>query len=155
MPGRASRPVEVSIPAIGVRSRLVPLGLDAGGALQVPEDFARAGWYTGGPLPGEQGPAVIAGHVDSRSGPAVFYRLRDLDPADTVRVRRADGVTLEFTVERARQYAKAAFPGETVFGAESGQVLRLVTCGGSFDARRRSYRDNLVVEARLTGWSRA
>ena len=154
VPGQVSKPVEVSIPAIGVRSRLVPLGLDAGGALQVPGDFARAGWYTGGPLPGEQGPAVIAGHVDSRSGPAVFYRLRDLEPGAEVRVRRADGVTLRFTVEGARRYPKTAFPTDTVFGAESAQVLRLVTCGGSFDAQRRSYRDNLVVEARLTGWSR-
>jgi hypothetical protein len=155
VPGPASPPVEVSIPAIGVRSRLVSLGLDAGGALQVPEDFGRAGWYTGGPRPGEQGPAVIAGHVDSRSGPVVFYRLRDLEPGDTVQVRRADGVRLRFTVERAGRYPKAAFPRETVFGAESGQALRLVTCGGGFDAQRRSYRDNLVVEARLTGWSRA
>jgi sortase (surface protein transpeptidase) len=147
--------VALSIPAIGVRTGLVRLGLDPGGSLEVPAEFGQAGWYTGGPVPGEQGPAVVAGHVDSRSGPAVFFRLRELKAGDVVRVRRADGVTLRFTVERARQYPKAAFPRDTVFGTVSEQALRLVTCGGSFDHQRRSYHDNLVVDARLTGFSRA
>jgi len=155
LPGPPSPPVALSIPAIGVRTRLVRLGLDPGGSLEVPGDFGQAGWYTGGPAPGEQGPAVIAGHVDSRSGPAVFFRLRELKAGDVVRVRRADGVTLRFTVERARQYPKAAFPRDTVFGTVSEQALRLVTCGGGFDHQRRSYRDNLVVDARLTGFSPA
>lgn len=130
------------------------LGLDAGGALQVPDDFTRAGWFTGGPLPGEQGPAVIAGHVDSRSGPAVFYGLRELAAGDIVRVRRADGVTLHFTVDGVHRYPKVAFPKEAVFGTVAQQALRLVTCGGAFDPQRRSYRDNLVVDAHLTGVSR-
>ena len=155
LPGPPSPPVALSIPAIGVRTGLVRLGLDPGGSLEVPGDFGQAGWYTGGPAPGEQGPAVIAGHVDSRSGPAVFFRLRELKAGDVVRVRRADGVTLHFTVERARQYPKAAFPRDTVFGTLSEQALRLVTCGGSFDRQCRSYRDNLVVDARLTGFSPA
>jgi Domain of unknown function (DUF4397)/Sortase domain len=155
LPGPPSPPVALSIPAIGVRTRLARLGLDSGGSMEVPAEFGQAGWYTGGPAPGEQGPAVIAGHVDSRSGPAVFFRLRELKAGDVVGVRRADGVTLRFTVERARQYPKADFPRDMVFGTVSEQALRLVTCGGSFDHQRHSYRDNLVVDARLTGFSPA
>jgi Sortase domain len=155
VPGPPAEPALLRIAAIGVETRLVPLGLDAGGDLQVPEEFGRAGWYTGGPTPGEQGPAVIAGHVDSRSGPAVFYRLRELAPGDVVRVRRADGTTLRFTVEGVHQYPKAALPRAAVFGPVPYPALRLVTCGGTFDHRRRSYRDNLVVDARLTGFSRS
>jgi Domain of unknown function (DUF4397)/Sortase domain len=153
VPGRESAPVRLTIGAIGVDTKLVPLGLDAKGALQVPEDFARAGWFTGGPLPGEQGPAVIAGHVDSRGGPAVFYRLRELKAGDTVQVRRADGIRLRFAVESVHQYPKAVFPREAVFGTATAQALRLITCGGSFDRQRHSYRDNLIVDARLTGFS--
>jgi hypothetical protein len=153
VPGRESAPVRLTIGEIGVDTALVPLGLDAKGALQVPEDFARAGWFTGGPLPGEQGPAVIAGHVDSRGGPAVFYRLRELKAGDTVQVRRADGIRLRFVVESVHQYPKAAFPREAVFGAAAAQALRLITCGGSFDHQRHSYRDNLIVDASLTGFS--
>jgi Sortase domain len=154
VPGPPSVPVQLTIGRIGVSTRLVALGLDAGGALQVPDDFGRAGWFTGGPLPGEQGPAVIAGHVDSRSGPAVFYRLRELGAGDVVRVRRADGVTLRFTVDGVHQFPKDAFPRQAVFGTVAQQALRLVTCGGTFDPQRRSYRDNLVVDAHLTGFSR-
>lgn len=153
VPGPPSAPVQLTIGRIGVSTRLVTLGLDAGGALQVPDDFDRAGWFTGGPLPGEQGPAVIAGHVDSRRGPAVFYRLRELRAGDAVRVRRADGVILRFTVDGVRQYPKAAFPRDAVFGTVAQQAPRLVTCGGAFDHERRSYRDNLVVDAHLTGFS--
>ena len=155
VPGPPAEPALLAIAAIGVETRLVPLGLDAGGALQVPGDFGRAGWYTGGPTPGEQGPAVIAGHVDSRSGPAVFYHLRELAPGDVVQVRRADGAALRFTVEGVRQYPKAALPRVAVFGPVPYPALRLVTCGGTFDHHRRSYRDNLVVDARLTSFSRS
>ncbi len=154
VPGPPSAPVQLTIGAIGVETGLVRLGLDAGSALQVPEDFSQAGWFSGGPLPGEQGPAVIVGHVDSRSGPAVFYRLRELAPGDVVQVRRADGVSLRFAVEGVHQYPKAAFPKGAVFGPVSWRALRLVTCGGSFDHQRHSYRDNLVVDARLIGFSR-
>jgi hypothetical protein len=155
VPGPPSAPVQLTIESIGIDTRLVRLGLDARGALEVPGDFSRAGWFTGGPVPGEQGPAVIAGHVDSRSGPAVFYHLRELAVGDIVQVRRADGVQLRFTVQGAHQYPKAAFPKETVFGTVSEPVLRLVTCGGSFDRQRHSYRDNLVIDATLSGFSHA
>jgi sortase (surface protein transpeptidase) len=117
--------------------------------MEVPEDFGRAGWFAGGPAPGRPGPAVIAGHVDSMKGPAVFYRLRDLRPGDEVRVERADGARLRFVVDTTRSFPKAGFPTSTVFGPTPEAALRLVTCAGSFDRARGSYRDNLVVFARL------
>jgi sortase (surface protein transpeptidase) len=148
---KPSPPVRVELPSIGVSSRLVRLGLNADGTMEVPRDYDLAGWFTGGPMPGEDGPAVISGHVDSKSGPAVFYRLRDLRRGDTVRVQRADGVWLAFEVTGTARYAKAAFPTDAVFGPVTGPVLRLITCGGAFDRSRGSYLDNVVVSARPSG----
>jgi Sortase domain len=148
-PGAVAAPVRLVIPAIGVATPLVRLGLEADGAMAVPGDFGRAGWFTGGPVPGQVGPAVIAGHVDSRTGPAVFYRLRELRAGQAVLVERADGSRLRFVVERARSYPKAGFPTAAVFGPVPAAELRLITCGGDFDRARGSYRDNLVVFARL------
>jgi sortase (surface protein transpeptidase) len=136
------------IPAIGVReSSLVLLTLQPSGELQVPADFDRVGWFAGGPVPGSPGPAVLAGHVDSRSGPAVFYRLKELRSGDEVTVWRSDGLVVRFTVDSVHRYPKNAFPTDTVYGPTPGVALRLITCGGSFDAARRSYRDNIVVYA--------
>jgi sortase (surface protein transpeptidase) len=117
--------------------------------MAVPVDFGRAGWFAGGAAPGEVGPAVIAGHVDSRTGPAVFYRLRELRPGQVVLVERADGTRLRFVVDTARSFPKARFPTGAVFGPTPAAELRLVTCAGTFDRARGSYRDNLVVFARL------
>ncbi|HEV8653831.1 MAG TPA: class F sortase [Actinomycetes bacterium] len=153
-PGPPSPPVRVSIPVIGVRSSLVRLGLATDGSMEVPVRYGQAGWFAQGTLPGETGPAVIAGHLDSERGPAVFYRLRDLRRGDTIQVDRADGVRLRFVVEERVQYPKASFPPEAVFGPVPWATLRLVTCGGEFDRARRSYRDNVVVYARLAGSSR-
>ena len=148
-PGAGSPPVRLVIPAIGVATRLVRLGLEADGAMAVPADFGRAGWFAEGPAPGQVGPAVIAGHVDSRTGPAVFYRLRELRPGQAVLVERADGTRLRFVVEQARSYPKASFPTADVFGPVPSAALRLITCGGDFDRAQGSYRDNLVVFAGL------
>jgi hypothetical protein len=148
-PGRGSPPVRLVIPAIGVATRLVRLGLEADGAMAVPADYGRAGWFAGGPAPGQVGPAVLAGHVDSRTGPAVFYRLRELRPGQAVLVELADGTRLRFVVEQARSYPKASFPTADVFGPVPSAGLRLITCGGDFDRARGSYRDNLVVFAGL------
>jgi len=142
-----SPPVRVEIPAIVVSSPLVPLGLNPDGTMQVPGDFQVAGWFTGGPQPGQLGPAVIAGHVDSRTGPAVFYRLRDLRPGDQIRVVRADRLVIRFEVESLASYSKQALPDEAVYGATTAPALRLITCAGTFDRARHSYRDNLVVSA--------
>jgi hypothetical protein len=147
--GAGVAPVRLVIPAIGVATRLVRLGLEPDGGMAVPGDFGRAGWFAEGPAPGEAGPAVIAGHVDSRTGPAVFYRLRELRPGQAVLVERADGTRLRFVVEQARSYPKAGFPTAAVFGPVSSAALRLITCTGDFDRARGSYRDNLVVFARL------
>jgi sortase (surface protein transpeptidase) len=147
---RASRPpVRIEIPAIGVSAAVIRLGLNRDGSMQVPADFGLTGWFTGSPAPGETGPAVIAGHIDSRSGPAVFYRLRELRPGDGVAVTRADGTTVHFAVDSVAQYPKRAFPTEAVFGPAPEPLLRLITCGGTFDRFRKSYRDNIVVTAHL------
>jgi Sortase domain len=148
-PGGTSKPVRLEIPAIGVSTPLLRLGLEPDGAMEVPGDFARAGWFAEGPAPGQVGPSVIAGHVDSTTGPAVFYRLRDLRPGDPVLVERADGARLRFLVERSRSFPKTTFPTQDVFGPVPAAELRLITCGGDFDRARGSYRDNLVVFARL------
>ena len=147
-PPRPSPPVRVEIPSIGVSSRLVRLGLNADGTMEVPRDYGLAGWFTGGVMPGQDGPAVISGHVDSRSGPAVFYRLRDLRRGDTIRVQRADGDWVAFEVTTTARYAKASFPTDAVFGPVTGPVLRVITCGGAFDRSSGHYLDNVVVTAR-------
>lgn len=143
-------PVRVSIPAIGVDSTLVGLGVDGAGALVPPTDFAKAGWFADGTVPGDVGPAVIAGHVDSYTGPAVFYRLEDLAAGDAVQVARSDGRTVEFRVTRVAQYPKDDFATTEVYGPTTDAELRLITCGGTFDSSRRSYRDNVVVYAHVT-----
>ena len=140
-------PVRVEVPAIGAASDLVDLGIAADGTLEVPADFDLAGWFTGGGRPGGRGPLVIAGHVDSQDGPAVFYRLRDLRPGDTVEVTSADGTLTRYEVTDVQDHPKDAFPTTAVFGATAGDELRLVTCGGTFDRTLRSYTDNLVVFA--------
>lgn len=140
-------PVSVSIPAIGVKSRLVRLGLNDDRSMEVPDSFGTAGWYVHGPQPGEVGPAVIAGHVSSEAGPAVFYRLRELEPGDTVRVTRATGERVAFTVNRVEQHPKADFPTEEVYGDTDEPALRLITCGGVFDEQADSHRDNIIVFA--------
>jgi LPXTG-site transpeptidase (sortase) family protein len=144
----AATAVEVRIPAIGVQSSLAELGVDDTGALEPPTDFAQAGWFTAGPVPGDVGPAVIAGHVDSRTGPAVFFRLEELAVGDAVLVSRSDGRDVEFRVTHVARYPKEDFATAEVYGPTTGAELRLITCGGTFDSTRRSYEDNVVVYAR-------
>jgi sortase (surface protein transpeptidase) len=148
-----ARPVSLTIPVIGVQTRLITLGLTADGAMQVPSSTTVAGWYTGSPRPGAIGPAVIAGHVDSLTGPGVFYRLSELLPGDRVYVRRADGTTVEFRVTAVQTYLKAYFPTEAVFGPTPDAELRLITCGGTFDYATGHYLSNVVVDAVLDAGS--
>ncbi|WP_433799651.1 sortase domain-containing protein [Actinomycetospora sp. CA-084318] len=141
-------PVSVRVPAIGVdRDDVQRLGLAADGTAEVPTDFDRVGWFAGGPAREGRGPTVLLGHVDSRTGPAVFYRLRDLRPGDVVEVGRSDGSGARYAVSRIEQVPKDRFPTFAVFGATADDVLRLVTCAGAFDRGARSYTDNLVVHA--------
>ena len=143
----AAVPVRVRVPSIGVHSTLPQLGVDDDGALVPPDDFALAGWFRGSPVPGDVGPSVIAGHVDSHEGPAVFFRLDELVAGDEVLVDRADGSTVRFTVTAIDRFPKDQFPTEDVYGPTPRAELRLITCGGEFDRDRRSYRDNVVVSA--------
>jgi len=148
---QAPRPVWLTIPAIGVKAPVVTLGLNRNGTLQVPSSTTVVGWYTGSPRPGATGSAVIAGHVDSRSGPAVFFWLRRMHRGERIYVRRADGTLAVFTVTAVRIYAKSRFPTATVYGPVPDAELRLITCGGTFDYARHSYLSNVVVYARLSG----
>jgi sortase (surface protein transpeptidase) len=144
-------PTRLDIPSIGVHTRLIKLGLNKDGTVEVPplDGDAPAGWYTHSAIPGATGPAVMLGHVDSaRDGPAVFYRLSQLKPGAEVTVRRSDGSTARFHVTRVARYPKTGFPTADVYGPVPYPALRLVTCGGSFDRNRGSYRDNIVVSAR-------
>ena len=143
---QAGVPAAVRIPVIGVDAEVVTLGLDAGGALEVPP-YDKAGWFGGGPKPGEAGAAVIAAHVDSRTGPAVFFRLRALQAGDTISVDYDDGTTETFVVSGADTYAKVDFPTARVYGSTTERALRLITCSGRFDRRTGTYVDNLVVWA--------
>jgi sortase (surface protein transpeptidase) len=144
-----SDPVAVSIPRIDVRSRLVRLGLDKDGAMEVPRDPAFAGWFSRGASPGALGPAVIAGHVTWNGAAAVFHKLASLRSGDEVTVSRKDGRTAVFTVNRVARFSKSRFPSQAVYGAIDHAGLRLITCGGTYDAARHRYLDNVVVFADL------
>jgi len=142
------KPTLVRIPTIGVQSSLEDLVLDRQRQLTPPTKYEEAGWWAEGVFPGDVGPAVIAGHVDSQKGPAVFYRLHELQPGDIVEVERG-GQVVRFRVYNKEVYPKDAFPTEKVYQPTPDAELRLITCGGSFDSRRLSYRDNVVIYAAL------
>jgi Sortase domain len=148
-----SQPLAVDIPAIGVHSQLLHLGVNADGSMRVPSLTTaadEAAWYKYSPTPGQLGASVIEGHVDTYQGPAVFYRLGSLRPGNRVDVRLADGVTAVFKVTGVREYIKSRFPAKTIYGAIKRPVLILITCGGSFDYATRQYRSSTVVFAALT-----
>jgi hypothetical protein len=141
----ASVPVSLAIPSIGVKSALLALGLTNDGHMQVPWKPLQAGWYKYGVTPGEIGPAVIAGHVDSaETGPAVFYDLAKIKLGALVIVTRKDGSTVRFEVQRIRVYPKDKFPTGAVYSMTTGAQLRLITCSG-WDPTIRHYVDNTVV----------
>jgi Sortase domain len=149
---RRSVPVSVDIPAIGVTSNLLDLGLNADGTIQVPSLVTSAGeaaWYKYSATPGQIGASVIEGHVDSYQGPAVFFRLGALRPGDTIDVTLADGVTAIFRVTGVRQYLKSHFPTGAIYGATDYAALRLITCGGVFDYATGHYLSSTVVFASL------
>jgi sortase (surface protein transpeptidase) len=142
-------PIRLRIPALHVNSRMIRLGVQKDGTVQVPARFDVAGWYDGGPRPGQNGPAVILGHVDSKSGPGIFIDLRHVRIGTRVWVDRADGTSVEFKITKLSRVPKVQFPTDLVYAPSLDPTLRLVTCGGSFDSTRGSYRDNVIAFADL------
>jgi sortase (surface protein transpeptidase) len=146
----APAPVRLTIPSIGVDTPLLRLDMDRDGTIQVPSDFNTPGWYGRGPAPGAEGAAVILGHLDSNTGPAVFWRLSSLSPGDPVRIRRADGSEVRFTIQRTQSYSVDSFPSFEVYGATSRPELRLITCAGTYSRSRGQYLSNVVAFAALS-----
>lgn len=150
-----SRPASIRIPAIGVDSAVSVIGENADGSIAVPQpgpDYNKAAWYEYSPTPGQVGPSIIEGHVDSAAqGPSVFFKLGDLRPGDEVDVTLADGEDAVFTIDGVRSYPKDQFPTQAVYGNTSDPALRLVTCGGSFDSSTGHYLNNVVAFGHLTG----
>jgi len=140
-------PVSLTVPAMELTESLIPLGIQSDGTMEVPEDYDDVGWFTGGGLPGGVGPTVIAGHVDSRSGPAVFFRLGEMVVGDRFTVSGVDGTTFDYEVYKIEDHAKAEFPTVDVFGATMTDEVRLITCGGEYNESIGRYTDNLVVFA--------
>ncbi|MEV4558035.1 class F sortase [Kitasatospora sp. NPDC049285] len=143
-------PVRLVIPRIGVDAPVAATGLNADGTVEVPpmDRPEQVGWYRNGPAPGETGPAVLLGHLDTRKGPAVFHQLPRLAPGDRVELRREDGSTVAFRVRELVQYPKSRFPTELVYGNTTTAQLRLVTCGGALGGDGH-YLDNIIVLADL------
>ena len=149
-----SVPVSLTIPAIGVNARVIPLGLDASGGVAIPPlstPFLTS-WYDRGPAPGQDGPAVLLGHVDAAAvGPAVFYKIGDLVPGDLVYVTRRDQRTAVFRVTAVALYRQQDFPTKQVYGSTPNPTLRLITCGGDYDAQTHTYLDRTIAFAVYAG----
>jgi sortase (surface protein transpeptidase) len=140
-------PVRLRIPAIGIDTPVEQIGRQPDGTIEVPKRFDVAGWYNEAARPGQAGPAVVLGHVDSSAGPAVFFRLSALPVGAMVYVDRADATSASFRVTGQTRVPKTAFPTDLVYSPTLQPSLRLVTCGGSFDHHVRSYQDNVIVYA--------
>ena len=145
-----SVPTKIAIPKLKIETTFEePLGLTPDGAIEVPKSYTKVGWYQHGPTPGEYGPAVILGHVDSVSGPAVFFSLGQLEAGDDIYIDRADGSAAHFVVEKLERYEQIAFPTAKVYGNIDYAGLRLITCSGTFKKGEQRYTHNLVVYAKL------
>ncbi|MGQ0464907.1 MAG: class F sortase [Sporichthyaceae bacterium] len=149
-------PVHLTISRVGIDTSIIELGLAPDGTLEVPPDERNspAGWYGGGPSPGERGPTVIVGHLDAPDSPAVFYNLGALRAGDIARITRADGTVTAFRVSEVGTYPREFFPSNAVYGPSAGSVLRLITCGGAY-TKGAGYTHNVVVFADLVGASTA
>jgi LPXTG-site transpeptidase (sortase) family protein len=146
---KAPAATAVHIPKLGINQPLVGLHIQGDQSLSVPTQFSDIGWWDAGPRPGAAGAVVVAGHVTSRAGPAIFARLKDLSTGDQVMVDRADKTTAVFQVVDKRAYSRASFPDDVVYRTAGKASLHLVTCDGAFDAAVGQYPDNLVVFADL------
>jgi hypothetical protein len=148
---RMPAPVKILIPAIAVSARIIPLDLNADRTLQVPASFGVAGWFRGGAEPGEAGPAIVVGHVDSVSGPGAFYRLRALRKNDVIMIVAKGGSTIRYTVTAKVAAPKSDFPTKMVYGKTPKPTLRLITCDGAFNGSTGHYVDNYIVFAKWAG----
>ncbi|MGP4000613.1 class F sortase [Streptomyces sp. 8N706] len=148
---RRSTPKRLSIPEIAVDAPFTPLSLGASGRLNAPPatNTNLVGWFRSGATPGERGSAIVAGHLDTKTGPAVFARLDRLGPGSTVDITREDGTVARFTVDSVETFSKARFPDDRVYGDTASAQLRLITCGGAYDKKAKDYVDNVVVFAHL------
>ncbi len=154
----AARPISIYIPAINVSSPVNSVGLNPDHTMETPHPgslFDQAAWYRYSPTPGQMGPSVIVGHVDSAMGPSVFFKLGALKPGQRIKVTRADHTTAAFEVDSVESFLKNSFPSRIVYGDTDYPALRLITCGGSFDKETGGYRNNIVVFAHLIGKSPA
>jgi sortase (surface protein transpeptidase) len=144
-------PTHISIPEIGVSAPFTPLSIGATGQLNAPPpaDNNLVGWFEGGVTPGERGSSIVAGHVDTKTGPAVFLLLNTLKPGNTVDITRKDGVVATFEVDSVDSFSKANFPNDRVYADTPDAQLRLITCGGDYDKKAKDYEENVVVFAHL------
>jgi hypothetical protein len=146
---KVARPVSLAIPAEGISTTLIHLGITKTGALQVPATTAVAGWYTSSPRPGAIGSSIIAGHIDSLAGAGIFYRLHLMKRGEKIYVKRADGSVAIFRVTELHSYLKSRFPTQGIYGPTPDAELRLITCGGQFDSATGHYLSNVIVFASL------
>jgi len=147
-------PTRVAVPRLKINAPVEEVGLSKDGSVETPtlDEPQMTGWYNRGPTPGQKGPAVILGHIDTaKTGPAVFYKLKDLKAGDKVTVTRKDGSQADFTVQKLEDVSKEQFPSQKVYGDLTYSGLRLITCGGAFDKSKGSYEDNTIVFAKLAG----
>lgn len=144
---RTPAPRTIVIPSIGVAAKVAPLDVTDRGELLAPTDFGKVGWWPAGATVGEPGPAVLVGHVDNKTGPAVFFRLKEVRPGDEVQITRSDGMRVVYVVERLASAPKGNFPTLEVYGPTEARTLRLITCAGRFDRRQGAYTENLIVYA--------
>ncbi|MFI8517196.1 class F sortase [Streptomyces sp. NPDC085481] len=152
---KPAEPRRVEVPSLGLSAPVVARGLDAEGAIDPPpyEMPQTVGWYGAGTRPGADGAALFVGHVDTKTGPAVFYGLSAARPGATVNVTRSDGSVAEFTIDDVQVVERTAFDARKAYGRHrpAGAELRLITCGGTFDREAGAYTANVVVSAYLTG----
>jgi len=144
-----SAPVRLRIPTLNIDTGFVALGLTANNEIEIPKGYEEVGWYINGPAPGEIGPAVVLGHVDSYEGPAVFFYLGQLKPGDLIEIERQDGKVAVFRVDYLKRYLQSEFPTELVYGNLDYAGLRLITCSGVYDRETDEYNLNLIVYASL------
>ena len=150
-PGAPVTPLWIDVPSIQARSTLVGLGLNADRTVEVPpvDEPMQAGWYRNSPAPGQDGPAIVLGHVDGNDQKGIFWRLREVENGDRVEVGRADGSIVAFEVYKVEQVPKEVFPTEAVYGDTERPEIRLITCGGEFDHAANNYLDNILVYGKL------